>query len=97
MAKIIMGKITREKKVESIFIEIYQSVKELCEDVRIEKINKTTEGQLTIANFSCLAAVEKEVLLGQLLSEIERSEGFSVEFTGPWPPYSFVNKIKLSI
>jgi len=28
--------------------------------------------------------------LGKFLGEIDRKNGLTVTFTGPWPPYSFV-------
>jgi len=39
-------------------------------------------------NLSVLASDEKA--LGQVLDEIEREEGISIRFTGPWQPYSFI-------
>ena len=43
-----------------------------------------------IMNLSCLVAREKYLELGEELGSINGMAGFSVRFTGPWPPYSFV-------
>jgi hypothetical protein len=39
-----------------------------------------------------LVAKEKINSLGKELEEINNIDGFSVHFSGPWPPYSFVAK-----
>jgi hypothetical protein len=45
-----------------------------------------------LLNLSCLVAREKVDSLGKELEEINNMDGFSVHFSGPWPPYSFVAK-----
>jgi len=45
-----------------------------------------------LLNLSCLVAREKVDSLGTELEEINNMDGFSVHFSGPWPPYSFVAK-----
>jgi hypothetical protein len=42
-------------------------------------------------NLSCLVDGDKSKDLGEELEAIDKMEGFSVRFTGPWPPYSFVS------
>jgi len=41
-------------------------------------------------NLSCLITINGSRSLGDELEKINVLEGFSVRFTGPWPPYSFV-------
>ena len=45
---------------------------------------------LMLLNLSCLMG-KGNPTLGNVLEEIQETEGISVRFTGPWPPYSFVN------
>ena len=41
-------------------------------------------------NLSCLLTKDGSRELGDELEKIDAMEGFSVRYTGPWPPYSFV-------
>jgi len=50
------------------------------------------KGKVILLNLSCLVAKGKVDSLGEELEKIDNMEGFSVRFTGPWPPYSFVAK-----
>jgi len=84
-----------EQKATSYFKEIYGTIQELCEDVQVEKTSKPPAGKRIIASLSCLVKEEKVEQLGQVLSGFDRREGLLVDFTGPWPPYSFVGKIDL--
>jgi hypothetical protein len=43
-----------------------------------------------LATYSCLVSDEAVKKLGEVLEEINCREGFSVRFTGPWAPFSFV-------
>jgi hypothetical protein len=45
-----------------------------------------------LLNLSCLVARDKVDSLGKELEAINNMNGFSVHFSGPWPPYSFVAK-----
>lgn len=45
-----------------------------------------------LLNLSCLVSKGKVDSLGEELEKINNMEGFSVRFTGPWSPYSFVAK-----
>ncbi len=44
-----------------------------------------------LASYSCLVRDDAAVRLGETLDGINRMGGFRVRFTGPWPPFSFVN------
>jgi hypothetical protein len=50
-----------------------------------------------LLNLSCLVSKDKVDGLGEELEKINNTEGFSVHFTGPWPPYSFVAKPTIAI
>ena len=47
-----------------------------------------------VLNLSCLVFKDKVRELGNLLGEINVREKFAVRFSGPWPPYSFVEKLE---
>lgn len=78
-----------EKKADECFKEFYGKIKGYVDDTRVEKTKKVEEGQMLI-NLSCLVYKDKSSELGEELGEINKMKGFSVRFTGPWPPYSFV-------
>jgi hypothetical protein len=57
----------------------------------VEKTKKMDEEKQMLVNLSCLVDMERYKALGEELEKIEQMDGFSVRFTGPWPPYSFVS------
>jgi len=84
--------------VEEHAKSLYNTVKRLVSDVRLESVNKEVpekwrEKQM-ILNLACLANKDDAQRLGKMLSKVNGKEGFAVRFTGPWPPYSFVGEIK---
>ncbi|MBI2851918.1 MAG: GvpL/GvpF family gas vesicle protein [Chloroflexi bacterium] len=74
------------------FHEFYQRIKSHCEDIAVEKTRKAAPEEVMLLNLSCLVAKEKAVDLGEELEKINNTDGISVRFSGPWPPYSFVTK-----
>ena len=58
----------------------------------LEKTKKLNRDRVMLLNFSCLVVSEKVDSLGKELEKINNMDGFSVHFSGPWPPYSFVAK-----
>jgi len=80
-----------EVKADEWFKEFYSRIKKHVDDIRVEKTKKTDQGSQMIMNLSCLVHTDKYRELGEELDEINKIEGFSVRFTGPWPPYSFVS------
>ncbi len=81
-----------EKLADSWFSDFYGRVKQHADDIVVEKTKKLNKGKVMLLNLSCLVAKEKVDSLGQVLEEINNMDGFSVHFSGPWPPYSFVAK-----
>jgi hypothetical protein len=79
-----------ETGVDVCFRVFYNRIKKHTSDIRVEKTKKAEQGLQMILNFSCLVQKDKYAELGEELSQINQMEGFSVRFTGPWPPYSFV-------
>jgi len=78
-----------EKLADQKFKQFYSKVKEQCSEVKVDK-NKKAGCEEMLMNLSCLVEKDKVSQLGKELDEINKLKGFSVRFTGPWPPYSFV-------
>lgn len=68
----------------------YAQVRECVEDIRVGPLRKADNGGQMLLNLSCLMD-RGSVALGRVLDEIQGTEGVSVRFTGPWPPYNFVS------
>jgi hypothetical protein len=66
--------------------EILDKVKNVTVDYKVEKVKEAQE----ILSLSCLAEKENPKL-GKILDEIQTDDELNIHFTGPWPPYSFVN------
>jgi hypothetical protein len=81
-----------EKLAGKWFKEFYSRIKQHTEDIVVEKTKKVDRDKVMLLNLSCLVAREKVDSLGEELEKINNIEGFSVHFSGPWPPYSFVAK-----
>ena len=80
-----------ESRMDSYFRDFYGRIKKHVEETRVEKTKRTDEkDRQMIMNLSCLVANDTYKALGVVLEEIDKEEGFSVRFTGPWPAYSFV-------
>ncbi len=81
-----------ERLAEEWFRDFYSRIKRHCDDIVIEKTKKVEKDKIMLINPSCLVVKENVESLGEELEKINSIEGFSVRFTGPWPPYSFVSK-----
>jgi len=79
-----------ETKADECFKDFYRRIRKHADDIRVEKTKKAEQGLQMIMNLSCLVYIDKYTELGEELGKINRMRGFSVRFTGPWPPYSFV-------
>ena len=79
-----------ETKADEYFKDFYSRIRKYTDDVRVEKTKKAEPGLQMIMNLSCLVYRDRYTELGEELGKINRMAGFSVRFTGPWPPYSFV-------
>jgi len=79
-----------ETKADECFKDFYLRIRKHAQDVRVEKTKSTEPGWQMILNLSCLVHKDKCRELGEELDSINQLKGFSVRFTGPWPPYSFV-------
>ena len=80
-----------EKQADQYFKSFYERIKPHADDLRVEKTKKTEdENMQMLLNLSCLLSKDGSKRLGDELEKIDALEGFSVRYTGPWPPYSFV-------
>ncbi len=79
-----------ETKADECFKDFYLRIRKHAHDVHVEKTKATEPGCQMILNLSCLVHKDKCKELGEELDSINQVKGFSVRFTGPWPPYSFV-------
>ncbi len=79
-----------ETRASDCFRDFYERIRRHVCDIRLERTRKVTGDRQMIMNLSCLAYRERSDELGNELESIDRMDGFSVRFTGPWPPYSFV-------
>ena len=80
-----------EKQADRYFKEFYEEIKPHIDDLKVEKTKKSEdEDKQMLMNLSCLITINGSRSLGDELEKINVLEGFSVRFTGPWPPYSFV-------
>jgi len=80
-----------EREADRSFKELYEKIKPLTHDLKIEKTKKAEDkNQRMLLNLSCLLTKGKSKNLGDELEKIDTMEGLRVRFTGPWPPYSFV-------
>ena len=77
---------------DSWFKDFYNRIQKYSVDITVEKTRKLDKGKMMLLNLSCLVAKGKVDSLGEELEKINNMEGFFVHFSGPWLPYSFVNK-----
>lgn len=69
--------------------DCYAQIRDCVDDIRVGPLKKAEGGRQVLLNLSCLMD-RGSAALGRVLDEIGRTEGVSVRFTGPWPPYNFV-------
>jgi hypothetical protein len=81
-----------ERFADDYFKDFYRGIKQYTEESIVEKSKKLDKDKVMLMNLSCLVAKEKAEGLGNKLERINNMEGFSVHFSGPWPPYSFAAK-----
>jgi len=80
-----------ENQADRYFKDFHERIKQYVDDLRVDKTKKAEdENKQMLMNLSCLLPKDGRKRLGDELEKIDALEGFSVRFTGPWPPYSFV-------
>lgn len=81
-----------ERLAGAWFTDFYSKIKAHCDDIVVEKTRKAEGNKVMLLNLSCLTARHRVDSLGEELEKINDTNGFSVHFSGPWSPYSFVAK-----
>ena len=79
-----------ESKADQCFRDFYERIRRHVDSIVVEKTKPSDQNTQMITNLSCLLPQGRTAELGEELHRINSMEGFSVRFTGPWPPYSFV-------
>jgi len=79
-----------EKEADRYFKDFYEQIKRCVDEIKVDRTKKGEERKQMLTNLSCLLPRGKSKVLGEELEKINNMETFSVRFTGPWPPYSFV-------
>ena len=82
-----------EAKADQCFKDCYGRIRRYVADIRVEKTKQAEPGWQMILNLSCLVQRGGYAELGRELEQVKNTEGFSVRFSGPWPPYSFVGGV----
>lgn len=77
-----------ERQADRYIEDFYSRIRQCVDELRVDKLKETNDGKQMLLNLSCLTAKD-DGSLGQALDEIRKTDGISVRFTGPWPPYSF--------
>ena len=81
-----------ERLAHNWFNDCYGRIKQHTDDIVVEKTKRLNKDRVMLLNVSCLVSKGKVDSLGKELDEINNTDGFSVHFSGPWLPYSFVAK-----
>jgi len=102
-AYLLRKKLERQLKLERKALadkharNLYNQIEKLVDDVKFDSIKKEVSeiwrDKQMILNLSCLVHKDNVQSLGNMLGEVNKRDGFAVRFTGPWPPYSFVEEI----
>lgn len=80
-----------EVTADTYFKTFYQQIRACVTHICVGKIRKEPPPNQMILNVFCLQSRGETVGLGSELDKIKQISGMEVRFTGPWPPYSFVN------
>lgn len=86
----------RDIEARSRSTGILKEISNFADELKQEKTAVSDDDNLMLLKLSCLVKQENVEALGETLGKIDHSDGFSVTFTGPWPPYSFVLQDKQS-
>jgi hypothetical protein len=71
------------------FSDFYDRIRKHAADIVVEKARRLEDGRVVLMNLACLVDRKEVQGLGKELEKIDRLDGFTVHFTGPWPAYNF--------
>ncbi len=81
-------------EISMLAADFGSKISEHLEESKVEKkksqVPEKFKGMKLIVAISCLVNEDRVEKLGEVLDEINNSDGFAVRFTGPWAPFSFV-------
>lgn len=91
----LMIKNELRKRIDECCKEIYNQVKEYVAEIKVEipiklDIEKIKDKEMVL-NLSCLVDNNVVDTLGNALEQLDKTDGLSVRFSGPWPPFNFVS------
>lgn len=73
---------------------LFSQIEKRCREIRVEKGSSSKKERFKdkehLVSFVCLFTDEEMEEIGDLLEDVDSDPGFSVRFTGPWAPFSFV-------
>ncbi|NQU99690.1 MAG: GvpL/GvpF family gas vesicle protein [Parcubacteria group bacterium] len=78
-------------KINKYKEEFHKQIDELVDGIKIREVKKSLDEKQMLLDISCLVHKDKVKLLKNRLKEINNMKDFSVNFNGPWAPYSFAN------
>ncbi len=70
---------------------IYENTIEMIHEEKNFHVPEKYKGKKSVITLSCLVSNRSVENLGHVLDQINQREGFTVRFTGPWAPFSFVD------
>lgn len=73
--------------------EFSSKIRKYVEEIKVEETSRIPErykDKKLIATLTCLVSNENVEELGKVLEGICDRQGYSVRFTGPWAPFSFI-------
>jgi ribosomal protein L12E/L44/L45/RPP1/RPP2 len=71
------------------FTDFYDRIKSHAADVVVARTSRLEDGRVVLMNLACLVDRHNVPDLGRVLEDIDNMDGFTVQFTGPWPAYNF--------
>lgn len=87
------------QKSASLAEKSLAKISSLVEEMKLDEKKRIPDDYRDLsllASYACLVRDDKVSILGEALDEINHLEGFRVRFTGPWAPFSFVDRQELS-
>ncbi|MBU3912601.1 MAG: GvpL/GvpF family gas vesicle protein, partial [Nanoarchaeota archaeon] len=85
LRKELMSKLTKYKE------DFYNQIVKIVDETKNVESSTSLVDKQNLLNLICLVDKNKIEKLKNYLKKINNMKGFSVNFNGPWAPYSFVN------
>ncbi|MEW6228415.1 MAG: GvpL/GvpF family gas vesicle protein [Bacillota bacterium] len=82
-----------QRRASGCSASFYREIQLCVDEVITESPRKEDGSRAVLLSLSCLVTKNRAEELGEVLERINNMRGFSVHFSGPWPPYSFVGEL----